>query len=135
MNKSENVLKPTKKPEAPKPTEKTDVEKPNRNLLFLGLISIGIAIATTALSLLFYHNSGDIYLDRSRPGFLPDDDEVEQQESQKKDYTFSSNGPIDPDILREYLDNYKEQLDNLDKLEKPFSSTPLSDASLGIPEK
>lgn len=107
----------------------------NRNLLFLGLISIGIALATTAISLSLYHNSGDIYLDRSRPGFLPDEDETKEQESQPKNFTFSNSGDITPEILQEYLDNYQAQLDNLDKLERPFGATPLSDASLGIQEK
>lgn len=110
-------------------------EKKNRNLLILGLASVGISIATTAVSLIAYHDSGDIYLDRSRPGFLPDEKEVEEQQEQKKDFVFESNGNLDPDILRIYLNNYEEQLDELDKLEKPFSSTPLSDESLGIPEE
>ena len=111
----------------------TPVTKKNRNLLILGIASIGISIATTSISLLAYHNSGDIYLDRSRPGFLPDEKEVEEQQGQKKDFVFDKNGELDPDILRVYLNNYQEQLDELDRLEKPFSATPLSDESLGIP--
>lgn len=107
-------------------------EKKNRNLMILGIASVGIAIITTSISLISYHDSGDIYLDRSRPGFLPDEDEVEQQQGQKKDYTFEPNGDLNPDILQTYLNNYQEQLDSLDKLEKPFSATPLSDESLGI---
>ena len=44
-----------------------------RNLLILGIISVLIAVTTTGVSLAIYHYSGDIYLDRSRPGFLPDE--------------------------------------------------------------
>ncbi len=108
------------------------VEKKNRNLLILGIVSTGIAIATTSISLIAYHDSGDIYLDRSRPGFLPDKDEVEQQQGRKKDYVFEASGSLDPDILQAYLNNYQEQLDALDELEKPFSAAPMSDESLGI---
>ncbi|MBR0480447.1 hypothetical protein IJJ46_01315 [Candidatus Saccharibacteria bacterium] len=104
----------------------------NRNLLILGVASMGIAVATTSISLVAYHDSGDIYLDRSRPGFLPDEDEIDQQQGQKKDYSFDSSGDLNPDILQTYLNNYQEQLDSLDKLEKPFSTAPLSDESLGI---
>ena len=50
--------------------------KGSRNLVLLGVMSIVIAGATVGISLLIYHNSGDIYLDRSRPGFLPDEEEM-----------------------------------------------------------
>ena len=39
----------------------------SRNLLILGLGSILIAGGTTSVSLAIYRNTGDIYLDRSRP--------------------------------------------------------------------
>ena len=133
MRESENVPKTAKKPEAPKSTEKTDTEKPNRNLLFLGLISIGIAIATTALSLLFYHNSGDIYLDRSRPGFLPDKSEVEEKDEEQTEFVFSDSGKITEESLNEYLENLKLELDRLnDYSSDPFGPNPLSDESLGL---
>ena len=45
-----------------------------RNLVLLGVGSILIAFIMTGVSLAVYHNSGDIYLDRSRPGFLPDEE-------------------------------------------------------------
>ena len=57
-------------------------EKKNKNLLVLGIIAVGIALATTVVSLVVYHNSGDIYLDRSRPGFLPSEDEVKDLEDE-----------------------------------------------------
>ncbi len=109
-----------------------DKERKNYNLFILGLISIAIAVCTTTISLKAYHDSGDIYLDRSRPGFLPDEKEVEEQQEQKRDYAFSSDGELNEHIIDEYLENYKQQLEALDKLERPFSSKPLSDESLGI---
>jgi alpha-galactosidase/6-phospho-beta-glucosidase family protein len=44
-----------------------------------------IALATTGVSLAIYHNSGDIYLDRSRPGFLPDEQEIKQEEQKEEE--------------------------------------------------
>jgi hypothetical protein len=54
-----------------------------RNLVLLGLASILIAVMTTSVALAIYHNSGDIYLDRSRPGYLPDEQEIEKDEDKK----------------------------------------------------
>ena len=109
--------------------EKT--EPANRNLLILGILSVGVAVITTVISLILYHNSGDIYLDRSRPGFLPSEDEV--QELPEKDYTFQSSGILTEQDLDEYIKNFQEVIDYIDDLESPFSETPLSDNSLGIP--
>lgn len=105
----------------------------NRNLLILGVLSIAIAIATTAISLIVYHGSGDIYLDRSRPGFLPDEQELKQDDHKAESYKMTENGDLDKQKLDEYMKHYMEQLNALDELDKPFSSTPLSDESLGIP--
>lgn len=105
-----------------------------RNLVLLGLISTVIAIATTALSLVIYHNSGDIYLDRSRPGFLPDEKEEEEREEQvNAKYTFSDTGDLDSQALDEYLNKIKPTQDSLSQLKNPFSEDSLSDESLGIP--
>ncbi len=106
--------------------------KSNHNLAILGAVAVIIAIVTTSISILVYHNSGDIYLDRSRPGFLPDEKEVEQET--KEDYKFSENDTLDAKNLEAYLKNYKEALDNLDKVENPYTSDALSDKALGIPE-
>ncbi len=54
-------------------------KKQNRgaiNLIIMGLLAVLIAVSTTGISLAIYHNSGDIYLDRSRPGYLPDEEEI-----------------------------------------------------------
>ena len=106
-------------------------EKQGKNLLALGIIAVGIAFATTVVSLIIYHNSGDIYLDRSRPGFLPSEDEV--QNLPEKDYSFPSSGTITEENLEEYIKNFQEVIDYIDDLEGPFSEAPLTDYSLGIP--
>ena len=105
--------------------------KPNRNLLILGIFSVGIAVITTVVSLVVYHNSGDIYLDRSRPGFLPDEEEVKNLPEQ--DYTFSSSGTLTEEDLDKFIEEFQEVIDYIDDLESPFSETPLSPESLGIP--
>lgn len=104
----------------------------NHNLLVLGILSVSVAIITTVVSLVVYHNSGDIYLDRSRPGFLPDEDEV--QKLPETNFSFPSSGPITEESLNEYIDHFQEVIDYVDDLEGPFSSAPLSDESLGISE-
>ena len=78
------------------------------NLLLLGTGAILISIITTAISLVIYHNSGDIYLDRSRPGFLPDASEQTTEDSNLQEYKFSDFGEINKDTLEEYLKNAKE---------------------------
>ena len=124
---SENATKEPLK-EAPKEAPK---ESGPKNLFILGVVSVAIAVATTAISLVIYHNSGDIYLDRSRPGFLPDKTEV--QPVVDGDYSFEPSGQLTVDNMDEYIKYYEENVDMIDDLVNPFSGTPLSDESLGIP--
>lgn len=103
-----------------------------RNLVLLGIISTAIAVATTSVSLIIYHNSGDIYLDRSRPGYLPDEDEVEQDENSAELYEFDKSGPLTHKVLDEYLENLEKEIEALDAYASPFNSEALSDEALGI---
>ena len=124
---SENATKePLKEAEKEVPKESGP-----KNLFILGVVSVAIAVATTAISLVIYHNSGDIYLDRSRPGFLPDKTEV--QPVVDGDYSFEPSGQLTTDNMDEYIKYYEENVDMIDDLVNPFSGTPLSDESLGIP--
>ena len=102
----------------------------NHNLIVLGVGALAIA---TSLSLLVYHASGDIYLDRSRPGFLPDEQEAHEEDAIEQDYHFGDNGPLGSNDLDEYLTELQETIDVIDKLDNPYDESPLSDASLGIP--
>ena len=105
--------------------------KYSRNILILGIASVSVALLTTIVSLIVYHNSGDIYLDRSRPGYLPDESEVENEP--ESNYTFPSSGPINEEVLNDYIDHYQQVLDYIDDLDSPFAETPLTNESLGIP--
>lgn len=103
-----------------------------KNLLILGSASVAIAVLTTTVSLKIYHDSGDIYLDRSRPGFLPEEAENEHDKDDTV-YTFPDAGKITSEVLEEYLQNLRIELDRLnDYSSEPYASTPLSDSSLGI---
>lgn len=103
-----------------------------RNLLILGLSAALLSLITTSISLVIYHKSGDIYLDRSRPGFLPDKAETTQK-STTTEYIFPENSPVTAENLQKYLKALKKSTHVLDQLDSSFSPDPLSDQSLGIP--
>ncbi len=106
-----------------------------RNLVILGVISVVVATLTTGISLAIYHNSGDIYLDRSRPGYLPDEQEVADKEEQEKEleYEFEKSGKMNMEVLEEYLENLEKEIQAVDDYEKPFGQGVISDDQLGIP--
>ena len=106
-----------------------------RNLVILGIASVVIATLTTGVSLAIYHNSGDIYLDRSRPGYLPDEQEIVDKEEQEKEleYEFEKSGKMSMEVLEEYLENLEKEIQAVDDYEKPFGQGVISDDQLGIP--
>ncbi len=104
-----------------------------RNLVILGVGSIILTIISTTASLAIYRISGDIYLDRSRPGFLPDEDEAKDEPQSSTSFTFSDSGSIDRESLEKYLEELQKVIDRLEDFADPFSPSPLSDQSLGIP--
>lgn len=110
------------------------ISRGGKNLVLLGIISILIALLTTGVSLAIYHNSGDIYLDRSRPGFLPDEEEIEEEDEEEKDYDFSKTGALTVEQLEEYLKMLKSDIDTMDTESNPYNGKVLSDNSLGIPK-
>lgn len=115
--------------------EKKKLKKGGRNLVILGLGAVLIASITTGVSLAIYHKSGDIYLDRSRPGFLPDEEEVEEEEAKEEDkeYDFKQNDKLSAEVLDEYLENFQKEVDAIDAYKEPFNEKILSDEELGIP--
>lgn len=104
-----------------------------RNLVILGVASIVVSIATTGVSLAIYHNTGDIYLDRSRPGYLPDEQEIEEENEKQEEYVFEKSGKLTIDIIEEYLEKLKIEVREVDAYDKPFNEDALSDERLGIP--
>ena len=118
-------------------TEKKKLERGGRNLVILGVASVLIAMATTSVALAIYHNSGDIYLDRSRPGFLPDEEEIEDdtEKEEEKEYDFARDGKLTQEDMDEFMKNLKEEIKAIDSYKKPFGEDALSDSRLGIPSE
>lgn len=116
--------------------QKKKLNKGGWNLVILGIIAVVVAVITSGVSLLIYHNSGDIYLDRSRPGFLPDEEEIEEEnnDDDEEDYKFDKTGPIDLTVLEKYLEELQAEVDAVNAYEKPFEEKVLSDESFGIPK-
>ena len=108
------------------------MEPGGRNLVLLGVLATLIAVITTGVSLMLYHNSGDIYLDRSRPGFLPDEEEVEEEKIEEE-HTFSRSGKITGEVLDELLKNLDLEIQSIDAYDDQFGEGALSDERLGIP--
>lgn len=113
---------------------KKKLNKGGLNLIILGVLASLIAILTTSISLIIYHNSGDIYLDRSRPGFLPDEEEIEEEGDKEEEYIFEKTGKLEIKNIEEYLQKLDAEIKAIDSYEKPFSSDVLSDKHLGISE-
>lgn len=108
--------------------------KGGRNIVILGILSAVITAVLSCISLGLYHYSGDVYLDRSRPGFLPSEEEIEQDAIiEKPDYNFSDSGSISGETIDEYLEKIQKEIDYLEKFENPFSDKALKDDKLGIP--
>ena len=113
--------------------EKMKRENGGRNLMFLGVASILIAILTSLASLYIYHKSGDIYLDCSLPGADCPSARSDSEENNKTDvYIFSDSGDVNGKILDEYLKELEKISSRVRKMENPFGGDALSDESLGI---
>lgn len=107
-----------------------------RNLTILGVSAVIIAVATCSVSLIAYHNSGDIYLDRSRPGFLPDEDEIlDEEEKEEEKYEFNSSNGVTKETLEEYIEKLETEIKTLETYSDAFSSDALSDEKLGISDE
>ena len=107
------------------------MSKGGKNLTILGIVSVIVATVTCGISLAIYHNSGDIYLDRSRPGFLPEEgDSI--NDPVVEEYSFSKSGKLNITDIEEYLKNLNIDINAIDSYEKPFNQDVLSDKNLGI---
>lgn len=104
-----------------------------RNLAILAVLSILVSLTLTTVSLAIYHYSGDIYLDRSRPGYLPDAEEIkDEEEDEEGDYDFSKSGAITKEILDEYLKKLDVEVKALNDYRDPFDDEALSDSHFGL---
>ncbi len=109
------------------------VNKGGRKLAVLTVIAIFISLSLTTVSLAIYHYSGDIYLDRSRPGYLPDTQEVKtEEEDEEGDYKFEKSGALTREVLDEYLKKLEIEVEALDQYQNPFDDNALSDEHFGL---
>lgn len=119
-----------KKTKNKKSREEEFIHAGGRNLLLLCFFSVVIATITTGVSLYVYHASGDIYLDRSRPGYIADDETRDDTEENSE--SFSSDGAVEKADLEEYKSQLKAVEDRINNSKDAFSGDPLSDETLGI---
>lgn len=115
------------------PTEK---EKPNnnggRNLAIFGVVAIILGVASSFLSLYIYNVTGDVYLDRSRPGFISEDEPDEPGSSTDQETAFSPDGTITEQDIDEYLKKLDQVIKDVTPESGAFSADALSDESLNI---
>ncbi len=109
-------------------------EKPTthggRNLVILGISASVIALISTAASLYIYRSTGDIYLDRSRPGYISEGERHSEEDDQKEN--FSNEGEINDKAIDEYLKELDKVSGRIEDAADDFSPEALSDESLGI---
>lgn len=104
-----------------------------KNLVLLGIIAIAIAILSTGVSLFVYHDSGDIYLDLSRPELMKDKENQQQENNDTKEekYKFPDGTvEITDEEFEEYLLNIDEEARKLNAVPNPYSIESISDENL-----
>ena len=100
-----------------------------RNLILLGLGAIAIALFTTSISIYFY-SKGDIYIDRSRPGYISENEKHDDTDDRQEKY--SNEGAITEKSLNEYLEELNRVTERIEASHHDFGSDPLSDEDLMI---
>lgn len=117
-------------------TSATSEKNPNKNynLLFLTVAAILFALITTMVSVFIYTASGDIYLDRSRPGFISKEEKTitDGEINSDSSRSFSPEGHVDKKVLKKYLKSYNINLRKIQNADYAFPDGPISDESLGI---
>jgi len=101
-----------------------------RNLIILGFAATAIAFVSTAVSLHIYRETGDVYLDRSRPGYIFEDEKHDTDDDKKE--LFPADGEIDSGVLDQYLKEYDTVIERIEDAADDFSPEPLSNESLSI---
>lgn len=117
-------------PKTKKSREDEFIHSGGRNLLLLCLFSVIIATITTCVSVYIYHATGDIYLDRSRPGYIAEDETHDDADDNKE--SFSSEGGVSAEDLEEYKKQLKAVEERLEASADAFNGDALSDETLGI---
>ena len=88
-----------------------------RNLVLLGIGAITIALITTSISLYFY-GKGDIYIDRSRPGYISEDEVHQTDEDYQEKYSDEGNvdGSEELNSAAQGFEKIKSKAENVQRL-------------------
>jgi hypothetical protein len=117
------------------PNEVPVVESPKSNSRYRLVVFVAgailIAFITSSISLSIYTSSGDIYLDRSRPGFIPDKPSTDNGQTDQTT-SFPPEGLITKDALDDYLQKLDTLIKDITADHDSFSSSALSDEALNI---
>ncbi len=110
--------------------------KGGRNLAIFGIAAILIALTTSGVSLAVYHITGDIYLDRSRPGFIPEGgDDDTKPETTDPSAIFPPDGTLTEKDIDTYLKNLDTLIQDITADPGAFSDEDLTDTALGISDQ
>lgn len=101
-----------------------------RNLIILGFGALAIAMISTAISLQIYRATGDIYLDRSRPGYIAEGEKHDEKDDYKN--IFSNEGAVTADMVDEYLEKLDGIIEQINNASGDFSLDVISDDALSI---
>jgi uncharacterized protein with ParB-like and HNH nuclease domain len=101
-----------------------------RNLVLMALLAISIALTTSSISLAIYRATGDIYLDRSRPGFISENEKHNTEDDGKE--KFKAEGGVAKKDIEEYLNTLNTIDKRIRDASESFSEDPISDETLGI---
>ena len=110
--------------------KKTQKEGTNINLGILAVAAALIALITTSISLYIYKATGDIYIDRSRPGYISEDEKHNTDDDVQEKY--SNEGDITEKTLTEYIEELDRVSERINASKNDFGPDPLSDDNLMI---
>lgn len=112
--------------------EQPVVNNSARNLIIFGIVAIVLAVISAGVSLFIYSATGDIYLDRSRPGFIADGETNSDDDEANQDNVFSPDGTVTSEDLDEYLEKLDAITREISSDPEVFSDVDLSDEALNI---
>lgn len=117
--------------ESAAPTNRLMVLVAGHRLGVLIILTIGIALAFSAIGLSLYHASGTAQLDLTRPDYEGVSETIGQDGEAPDFIDYPANGPIDEAALKEFDRLYTAQLENIDLIDA-FGGDPMSLESLRI---
>ena len=91
-------------------------------LSLLLIITILIASFLTVVSMIMYTQSGAAQLDLSRPGYKSVSNQVELDNTTD---SFSASGPIDTQIVKDFIETYGQQVEKAKSVDA-FNGDPLN---------